>query len=180
MMIPAAVMTQVVSATDLLILPGFSYDFGRGLLSRIRRKALLISCALGGAGLCFALLLRFVAASAEHLLFREKFASYVWLMPLLALVPAINGFNSGFSATLRGARKPHFDLVANVIAAPVAVLSAFFFIRWWGLAGAAISLAAGCATLAAANFYSFCRLVLGTDVHESTTLLRGTSLENAS
>jgi O-antigen/teichoic acid export membrane protein len=162
MMLPAAVMTQVVSATDLLILPGFSYDFGRGYLTHMCRKALLVSSALGGAGLCFALLLRFVAAPAEHLLFGGKFAPYVWLMPVLALIPAVNGFNSGFSATLRGSQKPHFDLLGNAMAAPVAVLSAFLFIRWWGLAGAAFSLIAGCATLALANFCSYWHLARST------------------
>jgi len=180
MMIPAAVMTQVVSATDLLILPGFSYDFGRGSLLRMRRKALLISCALGGAGLCFALVLLLVAAPAEHLLFSGKFAAYVWLMPVLALIPAINGFNSGFSATLRGSQKPHFDLVANAIAAPVAVISALFLIRAWGLAGAAMSLVVGCATLAFVNFCSYCHLALSARGQESAPLPPATSLESAS
>jgi|tagenome__1003787_1003787.scaffolds.fasta_scaffold20989470_8 O-antigen/teichoic acid export membrane protein len=158
MMIPAAVMTQSVSAIDLLILPGFSRDFSHGRIAHMRQKALLISCALGGAGLCFAVLLRFVAAPAEHLLFGGKFAAYIWLMPLLALVPAINGFNSGFSATLRGSQKPYFDLLGNALAAPVAALSAFLFIRWWGLAGAAISLVAGCGTLALANLFFYWHL----------------------
>src|SRR5262249_16864770 len=105
---------------------------------------------------------RFVAAPAEHLLFGGKFAPYVWLMPVLALIPAVNGFNSGFSATLRGSQKPHFDLLGNAMAAPVAVLSAFLFIRCWGLAGAAFSLIAGCATLALANFYSYWHLARST------------------
>jgi O-antigen/teichoic acid export membrane protein len=159
MMLPAAVMTQVVSATDLLILPGFSYDFGRGFLRRMRQKAILASCALGTAGLCFAGLLRFIAVPAEHFLFRGKFASYVGLMPILALIPAANGFNSGLSAALRGSQRPHFDLLANAVAAPVAVLSAVAFIRWWGLAGAAASLVTGFACLAIVNFCSYLHLL---------------------
>jgi O-antigen/teichoic acid export membrane protein len=155
MMLPAAVMTQAVSATDLLILPGFSYDFSRGLLRRMRHKAGFVSCLLGGAGLCFAALLRLFSGPTEHLLFGGKFAPYAWLIPALALIPAANGFNSGFSAALRGSQKPHFDLLANTIAAPVALLSALVFIRWWGLAGAAASLAAGYATLAIVNFCSY-------------------------
>jgi len=155
MMLPASLMTQAVSATDLLILPGFSYDFGRGSLKRMRAKAILVSCALGAAGLIFAALLRILAGPAEHLLFGGKFSAYIWLMPLQALVPAANGFNSGFSAALRGSQKPHFDLVANAIAAPSAVLSAVFFIRWWGLSGAAISMVMGFAVYMAVNAWFF-------------------------
>jgi O-antigen/teichoic acid export membrane protein len=155
MMLPGAVMTQIVSATDLLILPGFSYDFSRGLLRRMRHKAVLASCLLGGAGLCFAALLRFVTGPTEHFLFGGKFAPHAWLIPALALIPAANGFNSGFSAVLRGSQKPHFDLLANMIAAPVALLSALLFIHWWGLAGAAASMVFGYATLALVNFCSY-------------------------
>jgi O-antigen/teichoic acid export membrane protein len=156
MMLPAAVMTQAVSASDLLILPGFSYDFGRTFLRRMRQKAALVSCALAAAGLCFAVLLHFVTVPTERFLFRGKFASYAWLMPALALIPAANGFNAGFSAALRASQKPHFDLFANAIAAPVAVVTAFVFIHRWGLAGAATSLVAGSVALALVNFFSYC------------------------
>jgi O-antigen/teichoic acid export membrane protein len=155
MMLPASVMTQVVSATDLLILPGLSYDFGRGSLKRMRVKAILVSCALGAAGLIFAALLWLLAASTEHLLFGGKFSAYIWLMPILALIPAANGFNSGFSAALRGSQRPHFDLVANAIAAPAAVFFAVFFIRSWGLAGAAISMVVGFAVCMGVNVWFF-------------------------
>ena len=155
MMLPASVMTQAVTATDLLILPGFSYDFGRGSLKRMRVKAILVSCALGAAGLIFAALLGLLAAPTEHLLFGGKFSAYIWLMPILALIPAANGFNSGFSAALRGSQRPHFDLVANAIAAPAAVFFAVFFIRTWGLAGAAISLVVGFAVSMGVNAWFF-------------------------
>ena len=155
MMLPAAVMTQAVSATDLLILPGLSRDFGRSALPRMRHKAVFVSVILGGAGLAFVAFLYFVAGPAEQLLFRGKFAAYVWLIPALALIPAANGFNVGFSAALRASQKPHFDLLANAIAAPVAVATALAFIHWWGLAGAALSMIAGYATLAVVNFCSY-------------------------
>jgi hypothetical protein len=41
---------------------------------------------------------------------------------------------------LRASQQPRFDLVANAIAAPAGVSSAFLLTRWWGLAGAAASL----------------------------------------
>jgi O-antigen/teichoic acid export membrane protein len=180
MMLPASVMTQVVSATDLLILPGLSYDFGHGFLRRMRQKAVLVSGTLGAAGLCFVALLRLIAGPAEHVLFGGKFAPYVWLIPVLALIPAANGVNSGFSAALRGSQRPHFDLLANALAAPVAVLTALGFIHRWGLAGAAISLVAGCATLAVANFCSYCYYVRSVHRHDSASAPPTFSIGNES
>jgi O-antigen/teichoic acid export membrane protein len=143
MMLPASVMTQAVTAAGLLVLPGFSFDFGRGLYIRMRQKAVIVSSVLCAAGLCFAALLWLVAGRAEHLLFGGKYSGHAWLMPILALIPAANGFTMGYSTSLRASQRPYFDLLANAIAAPVAVVSAVIFIRWWGLAGAAMSLVTG-------------------------------------
>ena len=159
MMLPAAVMTQVVTAADLLVLPGFAYDFSRGSVSRMFEKAVLLSCTLCATGIGVVALLWLIATPIEHTFFGGKFAPSAWLIPVLALVPAANGFNSGFSAVLRGSQKPHFDLLANALAAPVAVISALLFIHWWGLAGAAFSLVAGCSALAVVNFCSYCYFV---------------------
>jgi hypothetical protein len=155
MLLPASVMTQVVTAAGLLVLPGFSYDFGRGSVERIRQKAVLVSYTLCGSALCFAALLGVVAGRAEHLLFAGKYAGYAWLMPILALIPAANGFTVGYSTALRASQKPHFDLLANAIAAPVAVVSALCFIRWWGLAGAAASMVVGFVVYMGVNCWIF-------------------------
>jgi O-antigen/teichoic acid export membrane protein len=155
MMLPAAVMTQAVSAADMLLLPSFSYDFGRGAIAHLRHKAVLVSIALGAAGLLFAALLWLAATPLEHAFFRGKFAPYTWLMPLLALVPAANGFSGGFAAALRSLQLPHTTLIANAIAAPVSVITALIFIRWWGLAGATISMVAGLAVYTISNAWLF-------------------------
>jgi O-antigen/teichoic acid export membrane protein len=89
------------------------------------------------------------------LLFAGKYAGYAWLMPILALIPAANGFTVGYSTALRASQKPHFDLLANAIAAPVAVVSALCFIRWWGLAGAAASMVVGFVVYMGVNCWIF-------------------------
>src|ERR1700733_4159941 len=155
MMLPASVMPQAVTAAELLVLPGLSRDFGRGLVGLIRQKAVIVSFSLCAAGLCFAAVLWVTAGRVEHLLFAGKFAAYAWLMPILGLVPATNGFTMGFSAALRASQKPHFDLLANAIAAPVAMISAVGFIRWWGLAGAAASMVAGFGVYMGVNCWIF-------------------------
>ncbi len=140
MQIPSLVMTQVVAATGLLVLPTLSYDFGRGLTRRMRHKAFLVSIGLFGVALCFAAFLLLEAGRVEHILYGGKYAASAWLMPLLALIPVANGISMGYSMALRASQKPRFDLVSNLFAAPVAILSAIIFMRVWGLAGAAASM----------------------------------------
>jgi len=69
-------------------------------------------------------------------------------MPILALIPAAIGFLTGYSMAMRASHKPHFDLAASAIAAPVGVVSAIFFMRWWGIVGAAVSMSVGFAAYA--------------------------------
>jgi hypothetical protein len=169
MMLPASVMTQVVTAAGLIVLPGLSRDFGRGLAGRVREKAAIISGVLGAAGVAFAILLAVSSGRAEHLLFGGKFAGYAWLMPILALIPAANGLTMGYSVALRAAQRPHFDLVANAIAVPVAVVSAFVFMRMWGLAGSAVSMVIGFAVAAAVNWFVFHKAWRGESVGSART-----------
>jgi len=157
MQLPSLVMTQVTTAAGLLILPAFSRDFGKRLMERLRHKAMLVSLGLVGAALLFAALLALFAGQAEHLLFGGKYAAYAWLMPVLALMPVCTGFSMGYSMAMRAAQKPHFDLLANALAAPVAVISAIFFLHWWGLPGAAASMILSFLAAATVNYFSYQR-----------------------
>ena len=148
MQIPSLVMTQVTYAAGLVALTSFSYDFGNRQMEWLRRKAVLVSVGLLGGLLTFAFVLAIFAGQTERLLFGGRYAPYAHLMPILALIPAAMGFSTGYSMAMRASQKPRFDLVANAIAAPVGVVSAIFFIRWWGIAGAAASMAVGFAAYA--------------------------------
>lgn len=170
MQLPSLVMTQVTTAAGLLILPAFSYDFGKGLMERLRHKAMLVSLSLVGATLVFAALLALFAGRTEHLLFGGKYASHVWLMPVLALMPVCTGFSMGYSMAMRATQRPHFDLLANAVAAPVGVVSAICFMHWWGLAGAAASMVFSFVAAALINFFSYRRYLVGSKVVTATTL----------
>jgi O-antigen/teichoic acid export membrane protein len=140
MQIPSLVMTQTIAAAGLLVLPALSYDFGRGLKILMRRKAVFVSLALGLAALCFTLCLGLGDIRIERLLYNGKYAEYARLIPILALIPTFNGLSMGYSMALRASQAPYFDLISNAIAAPVAIFSTIFFIRWWGLLGASASM----------------------------------------
>jgi O-antigen/teichoic acid export membrane protein len=155
MQIPSLVMTQVVTATGLLVLPTLSYDFGHGLIHRMRHKAVLVSMALLCATLSFAALLAIEAPRVGRFLYGGKYSSQIWLMPILCLIPVANGVAMGFSMALRASQKPRFDLISNLFAAPVAILSAVFFMHVWGLAGAVASMVLSFLVLTAVTLVYF-------------------------
>jgi O-antigen/teichoic acid export membrane protein len=155
MQLPSFMMTQAITATGLLFLPVFSGEYGRGAIERLRHKATLLSLALAGTSLCFALFLALFSSQLEEAFFAGKYAAYAWLTPILALVPVVSAFSIGYSMALRASQKPQFDLLANIIAAPIALLSAMWFIRRWGLAGAASSMVLGFLVLGAVSVVCF-------------------------
>ena len=155
MQVPSLVMTQIVTAVGVLVLPSMSHEFGLGQLTRLRRKAVLASTFLTLIALGYAAILRFLAGPIEHLLYSGRYSSYTRLIPILGLAPVCAGLATGFSMAVRASQKPHLDLVANLISAPVGLITAAMFIRRWGLNGAAFSLVAAFAVYAAVFFWSF-------------------------
>ncbi len=118
MQVPSLVMTQIVIAVGLLVLPSMSYEFGLGQLAQLRKKAVLASAFVTLLALGYAAFLALFAHSIEHLLYGGKYSGYVRLIPILGLVPVCTGLAIGFSMAVRASQKPHFDLVANAISAP--------------------------------------------------------------
>jgi O-antigen/teichoic acid export membrane protein len=157
MQIPGLLMTQIVSATALTILPAMSYEFGMGHIEKLRKKAVLSTVAVTGMAVCYALMLAVFAKPLERILFGGKFAVYAWLIPVLGLVPVCTAFAVGFSMAFRASQKPQFELYANAVSAPVGLISAVVFIKVWGVGGAAVSLVASFATIGAVLFWSFWR-----------------------
>jgi O-antigen/teichoic acid export membrane protein len=157
MQVPSLVMTQIVIAVGLLVLPSMSYEFGLGHLAQLRKKAVLASAFVTLLALGYAAILALFGHSIEHLLYGGKYSGYVLLIPILGLVPVCTGLATGFSMAVRASQKPHFDLLANAISAPAAVITAAVFIKLWGLNGAALSLVASFAAYAAVFCWSFKR-----------------------
>lgn len=157
MQIPSLVMTQLVTAISLLLLPAMAYEFGLGQMDRLRRKAVFASVVLSTIAIVYTAVLGIFAKSIENVMYGGKFASSAWLIPVLGLVPVCTGLATGFSMALRACQKPHFDLLANTISAPVGLVTAILFIKFWGLGGAGISLVAGFAAYAGVFLWSFNR-----------------------
>jgi O-antigen/teichoic acid export membrane protein len=155
MQMPALVMTQVITATGLIVLPSMSSDFGSGSIAPLRRKAALTSLFLMVTALLYGAALFVISGPAEHILYGGKYAAYSWLIPMFAFLPVCTGFATGYSMALRASNKPHFDLLSNSVAAPLGVVSCILFIHWWGIGGAVGSMALGYAAYAGAFFWSY-------------------------
>src|SRR5262249_10926150 len=69
MQLPALVMPQAATAAGLLVLPVLSREFAVGSFTRMHRKAMLVSTALAGTALCFAILLFLWSGRIEQFLF---------------------------------------------------------------------------------------------------------------
>jgi len=155
MQVPSLLMTQIVIAVGLLVLPSMSYEFGLGQLARLRRKAMLASAFVTMIALGYTAVLGLCAGPIEHMLYGGKYSEFARLIPILGLVPVCTGVAIGFSMAVRASQRPHFDLVANAISAPIGLITALAFINLWGLKGAAFSLVAGFAAYAAVFLFSF-------------------------
>lgn len=155
MQLPMLVATQVVTAIAVLELPSLSYEFGRGDVSRLRRKSLYIVAFLTAIAGLYDVRLFAAAELAERLLFGGKYSTYAWLIPILGLIPVFTGFGTGCSIALRAVQRPQFDLIANSLAAVVGPVSAIVFIRLWGVGGAAGSMVLSFALIAAVTFYFY-------------------------
>lgn len=143
MQIPSLVMTQIIASIGLLILPELSYDFGSGRLAALRRKAIFVGIALGIAALLFTLLLALTDLPVERLLFSGRYARFAPMIPLLAFIPVVNGFGTGYLMALRACQKPYYDLISNAIAAIVSVVSTIALSLQFGVFGAAAGLVLG-------------------------------------
>ncbi|HEY1801727.1 MAG TPA: lipopolysaccharide biosynthesis protein [Terriglobales bacterium] len=148
MQIPSFFMSQLIAATMLLFLPSISVELGRGNISRLHKKTLLVAAVLLASGLMFVSLLYIFAVPIEQMLFHGKYASTAWLIPVLGLAPLFSGIAASLSLALRTLRKAKFELLSYVASATTAVLLAVSLMPHWGLTGAAISIVGGTATLA--------------------------------
>jgi len=150
MQLPSLGMTQAIAATTLLILPSMSQDLGRGNVARLRKKAILSTVFLATLAILFVAGLFLFAGPLDRLLFGQKYSSSAWLMPVLGLVPVFTGFSASLSLALRALRKSQFELLAYVLSATSALVSALLLMPRWGLAGAAASIVGSTAVLAMA------------------------------
>jgi len=155
MQIPSLLMTQVITAVGLLVLPAMSFEYAHQRVTRFKQKALMTTLVLTAISLTYLVILAGFAGPIEHILYGGRFSASAWLIPVFGLIPVFTGFAMGFSMAVRASQRPHFDLVANGVSGPVGLVTALLFIRWWGLGGAALSMVAGFAAYATVFFYSF-------------------------
>jgi O-antigen/teichoic acid export membrane protein len=131
---------QILAAVTTMIFPSIAYEFGRRDYEAVRLKSVRFSVIMVSISLFYELILFLGADWINHNLYNGKYGEYVWLIPIVGLVPVFNAFTAGLSLTLRSLQKPHYYLIDKTVVAIIGFISAFFFIRYWNLAGAIFSL----------------------------------------
>jgi O-antigen/teichoic acid export membrane protein len=132
-------MIQSITAVAVLGLPTLSREFGARNFAALRRKGLWITLLLTAAAVAYEAALLIFSGPLERLLYGNKFSSYVWLIPVVGLVPILTAIETGFSLIVRSLQRPVFYLVYNASMAGAGIIFAPILILAWGLAGAALS-----------------------------------------
>lgn len=146
-------MGMSISAIVALAIPNLSRDFGLGEMQTLQRKKKLITLGMFILAGVYELLLVMFAVPLEHLIYAGRYAQYAQLIPLWGLIPVLMSLSIGSSVEIRAYQKPQGILWTAVVWMLVTLLSGFFFIRWWGLFGATISVLLGYAASCISYFY---------------------------
>lgn len=131
---------QVLAAITTMIFPSITFEFGRCDYEAVRRKSIRFTIIMMVISIFYELILLVGAGWIDRNLYNGKYTEYTWLIPLMGLAPVINAFVAGFSLVLRSLQKPHFYLIDKIFVAIIGSISAFFFVMYWNVAGAVISL----------------------------------------
>jgi O-antigen/teichoic acid export membrane protein len=171
MQLPSLVISQLMAAMALLLLPSMSHELGRGDLDRLHQKAILSTIALSVFGLAFAAILYFFYGPVENLLFGGKYASSAWLIPVLALAPVFTGTATSLSLALRTLRKTKFEVFAYLLSGGMALVLGLVFIPRWGLPGVAVSIVGSTATHLLGIAFCYLRFARKTEVPQLSEIL---------
>ncbi len=147
MQLPSLVISQLIAAMTLLLLPSMSHELGRRDLARLHQKAILSTIALSVFGLAFVAVLYFFYGPVEELLFGGKYASSGWLSAGTRSGPPVYwGSRQSFVSVAHSPARP------NLSSSPIYSREAWLlflasnFIPRWGLPGVAVSIVGGTAT----------------------------------
>jgi O-antigen/teichoic acid export membrane protein len=157
MQLPSLAMSQVISATTLLVLPSLARELGQGSIARLHQKAALTSAFLTTVGVVFIVVLSFFSAPFEQLLYGNRYETFAGLIPILGLAPVFTGFCASFSYALRALGKSQYELLAYVLSALTAIISSALLLPRWGLKGAVASIVMSTAVLAISIFVFYKR-----------------------
>jgi O-antigen/teichoic acid export membrane protein len=166
MQLPSLAISQVISATTLLMLPSLARELGQGSVARLHRKAVLTSFFLTTVGVFFVAFLFLFSAQFEQLLYGSRYKAFAWLIPVLGLAPVFLGFCSSFSYALRALGKSQYELLAYVLSALTAAISSAVLLPRWGLQGAVASIVMTTAVLAVSIFVFYKRWGVCEQQHE--------------
>ncbi len=133
-------MALTVTAVSTLVMPYLSRDFGKNNKKVLIRKGLGMTVVLSGISLLYIVILALSIETLERVLYSGKYGHYVHIGMILSLVPLFTAISSGFSVMLRSMQMVKTYIIVNSGVFLSGITSAWFFVIWWGVEGAAWSL----------------------------------------
>jgi O-antigen/teichoic acid export membrane protein len=131
-------VTHIMTALGLLLLPWASGRLSDKGLDALRGDVSKITVMMTGLVGAYFLGVFVLGDRLIGLLYGDKYAAFVWLLPYLAAVPLISAIGSGWRVGLRAVQAPWAVFVAYCVSATVTVSLGAGFVHLWGLQGAVI------------------------------------------
>jgi O-antigen/teichoic acid export membrane protein len=133
-------MMQIATVISTMGLPSVAFEFGQQKYGEIKRKSFKISTALVLLSVANLGLITLIAVPLERLFYAGKFAEYVWLLPIIGLIPVLTSIETGYSLIIRSLRRPSYHAIRTGFMAVTGVSSGWLLILNFKVAGAAFSL----------------------------------------
>jgi O-antigen/teichoic acid export membrane protein len=132
-------MIVMISSLSVFALPILARNFGLGEKSKLQRNALNISLISTLGAIIYFVTISLLRIPVENLLYNGKYSVYVFLIPILGIVPIFMAITTGVDIAFRAIQKPQSQLIVSIVWVTASALSSFVFIYYWGIMGAALS-----------------------------------------
>ncbi len=142
-------LSQFVTSLSLLAIPAASGKFASNDRKAFRLTIFRISLLFVAAGILYFVVLSLAGPPLVGFVYKGKYVQFAKLLPWLALSGAFVAAAQGPCIALRAMQVPSDVFIGYTVAACFTVATGFSLTRYWGLAGAAVGMAAA----------SFCFLV---------------------
>lgn len=131
------------TAVSAFLLPSMSYDFGKGDITRLKRKGKYLFALFLVVSVSFEVFLLLYAPTLESVLYDGRFSSYRYLIPLWGLVPIAAVLTYVYYFLLQSVQQPKAILLGSLGWSGTSLILALILSAQWGIAGAIISVVIG-------------------------------------
>src|SRR5271156_5243340 len=136
------VLSQLVTSLSLLAIPAASGKFATNDRKAFRQAISRISLLFVAAGIVYFVVLSLAGPPLVGVVYKGKYVQFATLLPWLALSGAFVAAAQGPCIALRAMQVPSDVFIGYTVSACFTIATGFSLTHYWGLAGAAVGMAA--------------------------------------